>query len=131
VASDGGAADRSGARTTAAIVLAAVGVTALGGGAYFALRGKAEVDDLRGSCAPRCAGADVDAAKTKLVIGDVAFGVSLVALGAAAYLFLTRPKGPSAATSTSTSTSTSTTALPRFDARVRGDGALFELAHSF
>ncbi|XXY44985.1 hypothetical protein WME91_33795 [Sorangium sp. So ce269] len=78
------------------------GVAAAGGVAYAALglSARADADRLRTTCAPRCAEADVDAVRTKIVGANIAFGVGVAALGGAvAALLLGRadPAAPAAA----------------------------------
>ncbi|MBX3208799.1 MAG: hypothetical protein KF764_27450 [Labilithrix sp.] len=73
-----------------AIVVGGIGVVALGSFAIFGIGGKNAVDDLQG-CKPRCPEEQVDSARTKLIIADISLGVGIVALGVAAYMFLTRP----------------------------------------
>jgi hypothetical protein len=86
----------------ASYALGGLGVVALSGFAYFALDGLSKKSDLD-RCRPSCAPGDVDAAKRSFLVGDVSLAVGVVALGAAAYFFFTRPsdvpEGPSAATS--------------------------------
>ncbi|WP_437282945.1 hypothetical protein WME90_20945 [Sorangium sp. So ce375] len=69
----------------------AVGVAGL---AVFAVAGalslRAEAD-LRATCAPRCAKEEVRAIRVQHAIADVGLGVGVVALGAAAWLYMTRP----------------------------------------
>jgi hypothetical protein len=72
-------------------VAAGVGVAAIGSFAYFGLTGRAEYFNLKASCGPDCTQAEVAPTHTKLVVADVSLGVSLVALGVAAYTFFTRP----------------------------------------
>jgi len=48
--------------------------------------------DLQSECRPRCAAADINAAKTKFLVADVALGVSLLSAAAATVLLLTEPK---------------------------------------
>jgi hypothetical protein len=74
-----------------AIVVGGIGVIALGSFAIFGIGGKNDVDDLQ-KCKPYCKEADVDSARTKLIIADISLGVGVVALGVATYMFLTRPK---------------------------------------
>jgi hypothetical protein len=71
--------------------LAGLGAAGLVSFAYFGLTGRAEHFDLE-RCSPGCSPSSVDATRTKLLIADVSLGVSLVALGAATYLLLTRPR---------------------------------------
>lgn len=73
------------------IALAGVAVVGIGSFAIFGIIGKGDVDDLQ-KCKPNCPEADVDSARTKLIIADISLGVGVVAGAVAAYLFLTRPK---------------------------------------
>lgn len=74
-------------------MLGGVGVVALGAWGWFGgsalVWGHPSVPTLH-ECQPTCPTADRDSVHTELVAADVAGGVALVALGAAAYLFLTR-----------------------------------------
>lgn len=79
-----------------AIVAGGVGVLALGSFAAFGIAGTNDVDDLQ-RCKPACAESDVDSARTKLYIADASLIVGVVALGAAAYLYFTRPTGDTSA----------------------------------
>jgi hypothetical protein len=74
---------------TATIVLGALGVVALGSFTYFAVAGGDEKNRLRGSCAPACTDDQLGALKTRYMLADVSLGVGIVALGVAAYLWLT------------------------------------------
>jgi hypothetical protein len=71
----------------AGVVFAGVAVLGAGAFAYFAASGQSDVDDLRSSCAPRCAASDVSSARTKIAIANIALGVSVVSLGIAGYFF--------------------------------------------
>ena len=73
------------------LALAGVAVIGIGSFAIFGITGKGDVDDLQ-KCKPNCKQADVDSARTKLIIADISLGVGLVAGAVAAYLFITRPK---------------------------------------
>ena len=73
-----------------ALVVGGIGVVALGSFAIFGIGGKNDVDDLQ-RCKPTCDEKDVDSARTKLIIADISLGVGIVALGVAAYMFITRP----------------------------------------
>ncbi|WP_437767239.1 hypothetical protein WMF27_20245 [Sorangium sp. So ce281] len=69
----------------------AVGVAGL---AVFAVAGALSLSaeaDLRATCAPRCAEGEVRAIRVQHAIADVGLGVGVVALGAAAWLYMTRP----------------------------------------
>ena len=74
------------------------GVAAAGGVAYAALglSARADADRLRTTCAPRCAEADVDAVRTKIVGANIAFGVGVAALGGAVAALLLGRAGPAA-----------------------------------
>ncbi|WP_437663463.1 hypothetical protein [Sorangium sp. So ce1182] len=72
-------------------VAGGVGVAGLG---VFAVVGALSLDaeaELRATCAPRCLGDDVRAIRVQHAVADVGLGVGVVALGAAAWLYLTRP----------------------------------------
>ncbi len=73
---------------TAAFVATGVAVVGLGAFAYFGSQGKSRRDELDRTCAPRCADADVDSVRKKLLFADLGLTVGLVAGAAAAYLFL-------------------------------------------
>ena len=104
--------------------LGGVGLVALGGFAYFALDGLSKKSDLD-RCRPSCQAGDVDAAKRSFLVGDVSLAVGVVALGAAAYFFFTRPiAGPSAG-------SASGAAAPRIDIGVVHGGAVAAVRGSF
>lgn len=73
-------------------VLGGVGVVGLASFTYFGVTGKSDEDELADTCAPNCSQSKVDAAHQKMLIADISLGVGVVALGAAAYLYFTRPK---------------------------------------
>ncbi|AUX48807.1 uncharacterized protein SOCE26_103480 [Sorangium cellulosum] len=95
--------DRAASPASALLLpIALGGVAAVAGGTYaaFGLSARADADHLRTTCAPRCAEADVDAVRTKILAANVAFGVGVAALGGAvAALLLGRaePAAPVAA----------------------------------
>jgi hypothetical protein len=60
-------------------------VVSLGAFAYFGLTGKSDISHLEDTCKPHCKQDDVDAAKTKLLVGDIFLGVAIVSAGAATY----------------------------------------------
>ena len=98
-----------------ALVVGGIGVVALGSFAIFGIGGKNDVDDLQ-KCKPFCDEKDVDAARTKLIIADISLGVGIVALGVAAYMFVTRPTGDTNKVQTNVQARKSDTSF-RFDAR--------------
>jgi hypothetical protein len=76
--------------STAPFVALGIGVVGLGVFGTFGLMGRAEYFDVRDRCAPRCTSDDVASVRTDWVVADVALAASVVALGVASYLFLTR-----------------------------------------
>lgn len=79
------------------LALAGVGLVALGTSAYFGIAAQNQYNELEHSCAPGCRREDADAVETKALISDVALATSLVALGAAAWVFFGTPEAPRAA----------------------------------
>ncbi len=78
-----------------------LGGVALAGGAAFAglaASARSDYDHLDATCAPRCTPEAVDPVRTKLVLANVFFGLSVASLGAAAILWFTRPTAPRAKT---------------------------------
>jgi hypothetical protein len=71
-----------------------VGVVGVATFLYFAVTGVSEINNLRATCAPHCDQGDVNAARSKIVVGDIGLGVGIVAGGIAAWLFLARPAAP-------------------------------------
>ena len=82
-----------------ALVFGGIGVAALGSFAYFGVTGKADINELRSSCAPHCEQSQVDDAKRKLLIADISLGVGIVGLAAATWVFLAQSASPSPAAS--------------------------------
>jgi hypothetical protein len=80
-------------------VLGGVGVVGIGAFAYLGLTAKGDLDHLRQTCAPFCSSSDLDSARHEALGADIALGVGVVSLAAAAYVLLTRPSAP-ASTST-------------------------------
>ncbi len=76
--------------------LGGVGAAAFSVAGVLWISGHTDRSDLAASCAPAraCAQSDVDDARTKLIAGDVALGVGLVALGAAAWLWISATRTP-------------------------------------
>jgi hypothetical protein len=88
------AVETSSARETGIYLASGVALLALAGGAYLGLQGTREADQMRGTCAPDCAKADVDAARTKLVAANVSLGVGIGAAAVAAILWFTGSSSP-------------------------------------
>jgi hypothetical protein len=79
----------------AAYVLGGVGVLALGSFATFAVLGKSAQSDMDG-CKPYCKQEQADKMRLHYLVADISLGVSLVALGASGYLFVSGSREPSA-----------------------------------
>lgn len=81
-----------------AYVLGGAGVVGLGVASFFWLSGLGDKSHLEDTCGPKngkpgfCSQSDVDSTRAKLVIGDISGGVGIVALGAAAYFVIARPR---------------------------------------
>jgi hypothetical protein len=73
-----------------ALVLGGIGAAGLVSTAVFWAWGRADYSSLRSSCSPACSPSSVSAVRTKLVVGDASLAVAVVAIGAGAWLFLTR-----------------------------------------
>lgn len=90
-------APRSSRVPTLSLVLAGVGAVALGTSAYFGLAARRQYDELERTCAPYCRSEDADAMESKALASDIALGTSLVALGAATWIFFGTRDEPKAA----------------------------------
>ena len=69
---------------------AGVGAVAAAGFTFFAAWGTSGKSDLE-ACKPECSASSISDVQTRFVVADVFLGVSLLALGTAGVLFLTRP----------------------------------------
>lgn len=89
--SDSGNKSRAGV-PAGAVVFGGLGLVALGSFAYFGISGRSAAAELEDTCGrdKSCTEAQVSPVRTKLLIADISLGVSLVSLGAAAYLFFSR-----------------------------------------
>jgi len=84
-------------------VFGAVGVAGVAAFAILAGTGFAKETALRDSgCSPNCSHDEISDIQTRYVVGDIALGVGVLALGAAAWFFFSRPSPPAAASSGST-----------------------------
>ena len=83
----------------AGMVVVGVGVGFAAGFAALAAVGTSQVDDLRDTCGQTqsCAEADIDDAKTKLIVGDVLLGAGIIAAGVGTYLIISHVMGDEAA----------------------------------
>jgi hypothetical protein len=90
-----------GSRSPVPFVVGGLGVAAVAAGAIFWGIGLNERSNLGTSCAAAhaCAQNDVDASRTKLIVGDVLVGVGVLAVAGAVVLYLTQdaPRGASSA----------------------------------
>ena len=93
-------------------VLGGVAALGIGGGVWGYVVGRRDLDALRASCGHDCSGTDVDAARRKLLLGDVSMGIGALAAGALTWVLLSRPAPPSVATASP----------PRFDLVAGSDG---------
>ncbi|HEY0462684.1 MAG TPA: hypothetical protein VGC79_00675 [Polyangiaceae bacterium] len=78
-------------------VLLALGTASIGTGAGLSVSGHSDELALRDTCSPRCSDAQVAPVHTKYLLSNISFGVGLVSLSAAAYLFLRQPDSEHAA----------------------------------
>lgn len=82
------------------IMLAGVGVVALGAFAYLGLTARSDLRALESDpCATSktCSKSDVDSVRTRFAIADVALGVGVVSFVAAAWLWFSRDRTPTTA----------------------------------
>jgi hypothetical protein len=94
---------RSGAkRPLAAFLVGGVGLLAMGAGAAYFLSAKGDVDKLRRDCAPYCAQADVDEARTKVRIADVLGIIGLVTVSVTLWWLVAAAPHSAAATGSRT-----------------------------
>lgn len=78
------------------IVFGSLGAVALGAAVALWVTAKNDLDAIESSpCAATktCAQSDLDAVRTRLVVGDVAAGVGVLAAGTAIFFWLTRDRG--------------------------------------
>jgi hypothetical protein len=89
---DGSADKGTGSRPVPVVVyvLGGVGVAALAGFTYFAVKFNGQVSDLD-SCKPRCSPDQVDDAKSTRTLSYIPLGIGVASLGAATILYLARP----------------------------------------
>lgn len=69
---------------------AGVGAAAAAGFGFFALSGSEMKSDLE-PCKPDCSEERISEVRTRFIVADVLLGVTTLAIGTAAYLFLARP----------------------------------------
>jgi hypothetical protein len=81
---------------TGAWILGGAGLVAMSAGVFFWVRGRGDRSDLYASCGltQSCSQDTIDSARTKVLVGDVAFGVGLAAVGVAVGWTLLTPAEP-------------------------------------
>lgn len=72
-------------------VLGGIGLAALGGWGFLALKFDGKVKDLE-ACKPNCSQSDVDDAASTRTISFIPLGIGVVSLGVATVLYLSRPE---------------------------------------
>jgi hypothetical protein len=75
-------------------IAGAVGLAGVATFGVLGALGTSELHDLRARCAPHCAQADLNAATTKLLVGNVALLTGVIALAVAAWIYFERPTVP-------------------------------------
>jgi hypothetical protein len=84
--------EAKGASPTWGAVSLGAGVVSLGVGGTFAVMGWTSWSDLRaGACAGGCSGADADAARSRMLVADVALPLGLLLGGLGVYLLARKP----------------------------------------
>lgn len=81
------------------IVLGSIGVASVATGVVFWVIGRSEHDDLASTCAPEglCATSDIDAARAKLIAGDIAVIAGALAIaGAVTWWLVAQPSSTGA-----------------------------------
>ncbi len=73
-----------------AYALGGVAAVGLGSFAYFGSKGRAQYTELL-ACRGHCSQASVDSVRQKFLLADVSLGLSIVAIGIATYLVVSRP----------------------------------------
>ncbi len=119
------ATSSSGGPPWAALTLGAVGVLALGAGAYVGISTKSDVDALRDECAPRCDASKVDDARGRLHLADALMATGVVAIGVGTILYFSSrtPAGEHGASTRAGAT--------RIGLRPVSGGGLLSLRRSF
>jgi hypothetical protein len=102
---------------TSVYVLGAVSLAAFGSFTTAAILGDVQKSDL-GACAGHCSNSAYDVMLDRYIVADVSLGVGVLALGATAYLFFTRPHRPA-------------TSVGSFDVAPSRHGALGQVRFAF
>ena len=82
-----------------ALATAGFAAAALGSFAFFGATGTSDLNQLKRTCAGRCALSDINSAWDKLVVADISLGVGVAATGLALWLFVESPGSTSNASS--------------------------------
>jgi hypothetical protein len=67
----------------ASYLLGGAGVVAIGVGIYLDVTGKDQETNLKNTCAPSCSHSDVEAMRTRVLVGDIVLGSGIAAVGSA------------------------------------------------
>jgi hypothetical protein len=79
-------------------LLGGAGLAAIGVGTYLDVTGKDRETNLKDTCAPNCSHSDVEAMRTRVLVGDIVLGSGIAAAGVAVILAIASPRaGPRAA----------------------------------
>ena len=78
----------SGGSKIPAIGVGVLGLAAIGVGVVVGMGAKSDADDLRTTCAPNCSQDKIDDVESKLLVSDIGLGVGVVAIAAAAVLWI-------------------------------------------
>ena len=78
--------------------LFAVGVVGIGTGVGLWTWGRSQENDLRDGCAPDCVDSQLQAVRTKYLLGDISFGLGRAAVSGATFLLLRHEDSERAAT---------------------------------
>ena len=78
------------------LVVGGIGIVALGVGGGFWFAGLRQRSNLEQTCkdSRTCQQSDIDASRTKLIVGDILVGVGVVAIAGALYLYLSQTNDP-------------------------------------
>lgn len=74
-----------------AFVFGGLAVVGAGVGTFMLVSASSDASNLRSTCAPSCSHSEVNSARNKALIADVAFGAGAVSLMAALWMALSRP----------------------------------------
>lgn len=86
----------SGSMRTVGLVVSGVGLAAVGVFAVLAVSAKRDFDELQRTCGPGCTEGEVEPARRKALVADIALGAGVLSLGVGGYLVIRGwPRGAS------------------------------------